>query len=190
MASQVEIANMALRALGANPISSMTEATRNARAVNAIFGATRDAELEEHNWSFAIKRATIAADASAPDWGRATAFTLPSDFIRLAPPYPEDNYATMDLQIEDGKIITDETAPLYIRYIYRNTSYSEYPALFVKALAARLALDLCEEITQSNTKKEGLSSEYEKLIKRAKRSNAIQNVAQEAPDSSWITCRS
>lgn len=189
MASVVGICNRALQKLGAAPITSLSENSKNARACNLAFEPVKLAELRSHPWNFAITREELAADATEPAWGRANSFTLPSDFVRLLPSYPEDNLNDLDFQIEGKKILTDEDAPLYIRYIYDVTDPNEMDALFREALSCKLALELCEEITQSNSKKEAVSKEYEFCIKQAKRSNAIENVAQEPPEDTWVTVR-
>jgi hypothetical protein len=190
MASDVEICNRALQKLGAKRITSLTENSVNARACNSAYRSVVDAELEDHDWNFAVQRAELAADSAEPDWGRARSYTLPADFIRLADDYPEDNVNNKDWQIEGKKILSDDTAPIYIRYVYRVTDPNEMTPLFREAVAARMALELCEEITQSNTKKELLKDDYDKIIKKARKSNAFQRVAQDSPEDSWITVRS
>ena len=189
MASVVGICNRALQKLGASRITSITEDTKNARACNAAYEICRDSELEKHEWSFAIERAELAADATPPAWGRANSFQLPSDFIRLAHDYPEDTNNAKDWQIEGQKIISDDSDPIYIRYVRRVTDPNVFSSLFQEALACRLALELCEELTQSNSKKEGISSDYTQAIREAKRSNAIQRVSAEPPEDIWLSAR-
>lgn len=189
MASDVDICNRALQKLGAKRITSLTDDSVNARACNAAYEIVRDAELRAHPWNFAIDREALAADSTEPDWGRANSFQLPSDCLRVLPPYPEDNLNDMDWQIEGRKIYTDDSDPLYIRYIARIEDTSLFDALFIEALANKLALELCEELTQSNTKKESLNQDYDKIIAKAKRTNAIENVAAEPPADTWITVR-
>jgi hypothetical protein len=149
----------------------------------------RDAELRAHNWNFAIERASLAADATAPAWGRARSFTLPSNYIKLLDPYPEDNANDRDWQIEGGKILTDDSAPLYIRYVKRVTDANAMDPLFREALAAKLAVELCEQITQSNTKKTDAREAYLQTIRQAKKANAIESVPAQPAEDSWITVR-
>lgn len=189
MASKVEIANRALQKLGAKRISTLEEDSVNARTVLAAFESVKLAELESHVWSFAIARAELAADASEPDWGRANSFELPADFVRLAHPYPEDNSNADDWQIEGRKILTNDAAPIYLRYVKDVTDPNEMTPLFREALSARLALELCEALTQSNTKKDSLKDDYAEVITRAKKSNAIQRVSADLPEDVWITAR-
>lgn len=189
MASEVEIANRALSRVGATRIVSLTENSVNARAVNAIFNTVRDAELRKHYWNFAIKRARLAADAEAPAFGPANSFTLPSDFLKLMPPDKDQHYNTLDWQVEGKKILTDVVAPLDIRYIYRVTDPNEMDSLFREAFAMRLAEQLCEPLTQSNTKIQLIAADYDKAIEDARKADAFEEVAIEPPEDTWISIR-
>lgn len=189
MASEVGIANRALQKLGATRITSLSDASTSARACNACYETLRDAALRRHPWNFAVARAELAADATAPTWGRANAFQLPSDFLRLLPPYPEDNVNTLDWQIEGRKIYTDDSAPLYVRYIAQVTDPNTMDILFRELLASTMAVEMCEELTQSNTKKAALRDEIKEIIAEAKRTNAIENVSAATPEDTWLTAR-
>lgn len=189
MASEVEICNRALQRLGAKRITSLTEDSVNARACNLAYELLRDAELRKHPWNFAIERAALAADATEPEWGRSNAFQLPSDFVRLLPPYPEDNVNDRDWQIEGQKIYTDEGDPLYIRYIKQVTDPNQMDPLFREALSASIAYELCEELTQSNSKKADAKAGYKDIIGEAKKANAIDNIPTDPPLDTWISGR-
>lgn len=181
--------NRALQKLGAKRITAVDEDSKNARACNVAGPAVLLAMLADHDWNCAIKRVTLAADATAPEWGKATSLTLPADFVRLSNPYPEDNYSNRDYAVEGRKILTNESAPYYLRYIYLITDPNEMDALFREAYSTLLALELCEEITQSNTKKESLKDDYNKIMARAKRANAFQKAPAQAPTDPWLTVR-
>ena len=172
MASEVGICNRALQKLGARRITSMTEDSVNARACNAAYEAVRDAMYRAHTWVFTTARASLAADSTAPDWGRQNSFTLPSDFIRLLDDYPERNTTDVDFEIEQNKILTNFDAPLEIRYVSRVTDPNIMDPLFREAFSTALAFELCEEITQSNTKKASLKEDLKDIIRDAKRVNA------------------
>lgn len=189
MASVVGICNRALQKLGAQGITSLSENSRNSRSLNKAYDLVRQAELEAHPWNFSIKRASLAADTPTPDWGRANSFQLPSDYLRLLNDYPERLFGDEDYQIEGRKIITNFGAPLEIRYIYNVTDPNEMSALFREVLACKLAFELCEEITGSNSKLANVQTEYENEIRKARRTNAIQNRPALAPDDTFISCR-
>jgi hypothetical protein len=189
MASDVGICNRALQKLGAKRIVSLTDDTPNARACNVAYEVVRDAELRAHPWSFAIARTQLAADANAPAFGRANSFQLPSDYLCLREKYPEDNSLDNDWQIEGRKILTDDEAPLDLRYTAKVTDPNDMDVLFREAFATKLAFELCEEITQSNSKKESLRTDYKEIIREARKANAIERVASQPPEDTWVTVR-
>lgn len=189
MASEVEICNAALQKLGAKFITSMSDDNKNARQCAGCYERLRDAELRKHPWNFSITRESLAADSPAPTWGRANSFTLPADYLKLVNPYPEDNSNSRDWVVERGKILTDESAPLYVRYVAKITDPNLMDPLFRDALAARMAHEMCEAITQSNSKKADAANSYSAAIREAKRSNAIENVPIQGTEDEWLTCR-
>jgi len=193
MASEVEIVNRALSRVGANRVTSLTENSVNARAANAVYATLRDAELRAHRWSFAIKRAQLAEDATAPAFGPAHAYPLPSDFLKLLPPDPDQHLNDLDWRIEHHNgascILTDDTAPLNIRYIHRLTDPNRMDALFREALAMRIAKELCEPLTQSNTKIQLIEADYRTAIAAARQANAFERPSDEPPEDTWLTVR-
>lgn len=184
-ASVVGIWNRCLQKLGQTLVTSTDENTRNARACNAAYEPCRDALFEKHTWRFTILRAALAAESPAPTWGKANSYAVPSDFIRLAPDYPED-LRHKDWEIENGKIVTDETAPLYIRYVSKVTDPNVMTPLFRELLATKMAFELCEVITQSNTKKRELREDMRELLQEARRANAFLSIPAVPPDDEWL----
>jgi hypothetical protein len=194
MASTVQIVNQALTKLGAQRITSLTDNTRNAREMNAIFEIKRDAELAAEPWTFAAARAEIPASSTTPAFGWAFMYPLPADFLRLievGENYVFYNAEYTQFQLESDPdtgrlaILTDQSSPLRIRYIKKVTNSGLFPALFVESLACRLAAETCETITQSTSKREAAWAERQQAIKEAKRSNAVEQPPRIPPDSSW-----
>lgn len=189
MASVVDICNRGLQKLGSKRITSLGENSASGRACNAAYEACRDAELRKHTWNFAVDRATLAADATPPARGRTNAFQLPADYIRLAPKYVEDNMNTKDWVIEGQKILTNYSAPLDIRYVKKVTDPNLFDPLFREALSCRMAIEMCEELTQSNQKIQVVAAGYKDAVSEAKRVNAMENVSPLPPIDEWITVR-
>jgi hypothetical protein len=50
-------------------------------------------------------------------------------------------------------------------------------------------MELCEEITQSNSKKADAKAMYDEILAQAKKANAIEKVAERPPEDEWITIR-
>lgn len=191
--SDVSISNLALQKLGAARVVSLTEDSPQARECNACYEAMRDLELRKHRWSFAIVRVALAADATAPDFGPARYFSLPADFLRLLEPDDNENYNTLDWRIETKdngkKIATDSASPLNIRYISRIEDPTLFDAAFVETLACRMAIQMCEKLTQSNTKAAAVAEQYKDALREARRANAIEVVSAESPVDTWVTAR-
>lgn len=203
MASEVDVANRALSKLGADRITAMTDNTKGARAMLARFSLLRDAELEAHPWRFAIKRAELPALSTAPVYGYARAFQRPADDLRplMAGGYPVDS-RMVGVMVRTGRgmvqpiyeivgrtIETDLSAPLEYDYVRQVTNAGDFPALFVEALACRLAMDACEELTQSQTKKDDAKQMYRAAIQEARRVNALYLVPARRTPGPWITSR-
>ena len=193
MASQVGIANRALTKLGSARITSLDEDSKAAATLNSMYDDVLDACLREHVWSFAKTRAQLAALADAPLFGFGYQYRLPADFIRLIQigqflVYPKTDTRGL-FSIESGNILTDLQAPLYIRYLKRVTDPNAMDALFREAFACRLAIEACEAITQSSTKRQAAWAEHDRAIAQAIRVNAIERPSQPVGDDTWLESR-
>ena len=188
MAGEVDICNAAFRKLGAADIVSLSDDTVEGRLANSSYDDIRRQEFRRHIWSCLIERTTLAADSPVPAWGRANSFTLPANYLRLAPRYPEDN-AAVDWQIEGRKLLSDDDS-LQIRFIADIEDVNRWDVLLREAVSCKLALEWAEKLTQSNTKKDALTSDYRYAISEARKTNAIEKpVADEAVEDEWLSCR-
>lgn len=193
MASQVGIANRALTKLGSARITSLDEDSKAAATLNSMYDDVLDACLREHVWSFAKTRAQLAALSDAPLFGFGYQYRLPADFIRLIQigqflVYPKTDTRGL-FSIENGNILTDLQAPLYIRYAKRVTDPNAMDPLFREAFACRLAIEACESITQSSTKRQAAWAEHDRAIAQAIRVNVIERPSQPIGDDTWLESR-
>lgn len=199
MASNVEIANSALTKVGSTRITSLTDNVKAAREINAIFELRRDYLLRTHNWSFAMTRTTLPALDEPPSWGYTTLYQLPTDCMRVVQvndmwvvPGLADYTSGPDSEpykITGRRIETDIGAPLKLRYIKRVTDPAQFDAAFVEVFASDLADQVCEALTQSNTKREATRAVLRQSLLEAVRSNAIELPPEAIPDDSWILSR-
>ena len=185
--SNVSIANRALQKLGAKRISSLDQDHPNARSMNAAFERVRDMELRCYDWSFAIKRASIAEDGDEPTWGDWNQYSLPNNFIRLI--RDDESGSAVDWKIEGLYILSADASPLEIRYIARIEDPNMFDSLFVEAFAGRLALECAKEITDSNSDKDSIKKDYQDDIAEARRVGAIEKGSQEFPEDEWLAAR-
>lgn len=147
------------------------------------------AELSANPWNFAIERHQLAASSDDILFGPYTKYPLPTGWLRLLPPDPYSNTQSRDWIIEGNEVLSVYTAPLEVRLVMDIQDTSAWHPMFAEALAARMAWEMCEQLTQSNTKKADCQAAYKFAINEAKKQNAIQKVPQEAVEDSWITCR-
>lgn len=185
MPSVVDLCNKALDKLGHGPITSLADGTKAANLCDRNWPLVRDQVLRDHPWNFAVKRDVLAPVSSAPAWGFNKAFQLPADCLRLI---ELRDLSTEDYVVEGRQILCNEDA-LYIRYIRSVTDPNVYDILFVDAAACRLAFELCEALTQSNTKKDALFQEYDDSLLRAKRVDAQENPPTQFEEDDWISVR-
>jgi hypothetical protein len=198
MASKIDIANRALTKIGDDRIMDILDDQENAKVLNSMYDTVLMAELRARVWNFSVKRAALPALASVPAFGFTNEFQLPADHLRLIQVgeiyvgLSLSDYVGMseaEFQVEGRKILTDFPAPLNIRYVSLVTDPGLYDALFVEAFACKLAMECCERLTQSNTKRQLAAEEYALAIRSALRADAIENPPQTLPDESWIMSR-
>lgn len=185
MASVVDVCNKALDKLGSNPITSLADGTKAAGLCLRNWPLVRDQVLRDHPWNFAVKRANLAPADPAPSWGFESRFPFPSNLLRLM---EVRDLTTNEYQVEGKSILADGDV-VYIRYVARVEDPNEFDALFVDAVATRLAFELCEVITQSNTKKDALGKEYIENLARAKSADGQENPPQQFEEDEWIAVR-
>lgn len=198
MASNVEIVNAALTLLGESRIISLDDDVKPARESKAIFDMCRDALLAGYNWSFAMERVKLSAMVDAPSFGYSLQYQMPSDCLRLV--MVGDSYVGLDLTdyrgspteefaIDGRRILTDMAAPLPIRYVKRVEDSQQFHPNFVKMFSAKLAMDLCESLTQSDTKYQRARDIFKDELMLAIRANAIELPPRKLPDDEWLMSR-
>lgn len=166
-----------------------TTDTKAARVMRYNYDIIHEALLAEYPWNFALARAQLAAHATAPSWGFNKAYTLPSDFLSLIEIKNNPDYRIENDDDGDLAILTDEGSPIYILYVMKVSDTGRFDTMYVEALAARLAVEGSEELTESNTKKQILLQEYEMIVKKAFANDAIQDPPQELQDDAWVLSR-
>lgn len=196
MASQIEICNLALVIhVGEAPILSLLDNSKPARSLNAIYNSQLEMCLRRANWCFAMKRTgTLPALVSTPEYQFDFQYQLPSDCLRIVQVneiYVGADYTDylnvdgVEYYLEGRQILTNDGAPLKLRYVASIADPQQYDPLFVSYFAAHLGYCLCEPLSQSSTKKEGIEKEREKLLNEAKRCNAIEKAPAKLPANSW-----
>lgn len=183
--SKTSIMNRALDMIGAANITSPTQNSKSARALNRAWDPVLDFLLSKHDWGFAIKRDELAQSATDPDYEYDRQYTLPNDFIRLLEVHPK--YLKHRLE---GQFIVANTDTLRIKYVAKITDPNEFSADFAELLAKGLAAEICFKITQSRTLTVDKKAEFKEAMRWAM-SDASKSSGTPLPsaDDVWMSHR-
>lgn len=191
MTTATDISNLAIDILKETPISSIDDERPIAMWLKRNFAVTRDALLTQTEWNFALKRAALPEDSEPPAFGWSKSYTLPADCIRLLPvtlcgtaegtPIPHE--------VEGDAVLTNLSGPLRVRYVRRTEEYGRYPATFIEALAARLAVKMAHWLTGKSSYVQIAEGLYRDAMDRAWLSDAVQGTSPRAADDEWVNRR-
>lgn len=185
MTSTVDIANRALDKLGAESIVSLTENIENARVINRAYSSVLDSMLRSHTWNCAKTRVVLAPLSTAPAFDYDYQFQLPSDCLR--PIFPPD---VTDWSVEKGNVLlTNDGTVLNLLYISTLADPNDMDSCFIEAFAAKLAVECCEKITQSATKRKLVIEAYDDAMEIARKANAYESIPAQQDYSSWVNAR-
>ncbi len=177
MPSQIGIWNKALRCIGESRLTATTDPVKSATLLGDAWEGAYRAEFEANPWNFAIKRTALAASTSVPEFEWEYAYPLPSECAFVIDcPELDRRLWTIENTDDQKTILTkwNNGQALNVRYTSVVTEVSKWPQLFADAVAFNLAMEICESITQSNSKMEIAASRYSDAIKMARRNNAIE----------------
>ena len=192
MPSETDIANVALRLVGGTRITSLTQATPNANAVNDIYSQIRD-DMLEYPWNFATQRVELAQLSTTPAFGFDFAYALPADWAYTISVH--DNAAghgTIDYREEhlaSQKVLSTNHSTVYLTYVKKETDPNLMPASFRLALASALARNLAITIANSNVLEDQLSERAKKDLARAKSIDAVSSFPEPRPRGNWANSR-
>ena len=170
MATEVSICSNALRRLGDDPITSLTDDTERARLCNSFYSDTRDAVLRLHPWNFAITRASLSKLSTAPAYGFSNQFSLPTNpyCLRVLGMEYEDYIFKVENVATHGRVLLTDEATANIIYVARITDTNLFDAMFVDVLTQKLAVDLAYPVTNSTTLQTQMQKVFEKKLSEAR----------------------
>ena len=151
MATEVSICSNALRRLGDDPITALTDDTERARLCNAFYIPSRDQVLRSHPWNFAITRATLAKLSDTPAYEYSYQYALPNDpyCLRVLEMEYKDYVFKIEHLASQGRVLLTNEGTAKILYIARVTDTAQFDSMFVDVLTAKLAVDLAYPVTNS-----------------------------------------
>jgi hypothetical protein len=182
--TDIQICNLALARLGDSRITALTDATAQAQYCSLFYAQTLEELQTEFDWQFCRKLASLTADATAPAFGYARRFAVPSDFLRLIRLNgidEDENFSKWE--IVDGFIHTDLAAPAQIEYIAHVTDAAKFPAVFVEIFSAKLAVNLALPLTASKDLFAQMAEIFSSNIQRPAVKSLILATAKDRPSA-------
>lgn len=216
MTSELDIYNLALTRIGHEPVSSLTEASKGADRCRLHYPAMRDAVLRAHPWNFAIRRAALAQLSFTPAFEFTYAFALPTDpycLKVLRTSYEAEGYSstsvygypglvgygampieyrieTVSIDGTDVRALLCNESSMSIEYIARITDTSQYDALFVDALAARLAAEIAIAMTDNHAASRTMMEFYQMKLSEARVVDAQEGTPRDVVNTdAWLIAR-
>lgn len=191
MTTSTDIANMALGLLKQKEIGDIDADTTLAGNIRRNFDITRNSILELADWDFARRRASLAANATAPAFGFKYAYGLPSDCVRLLPVTLDGSLKgrAVPYEKEGTDVLCDLKAPLKIRYIAEVENYTLWPATAIDLFSTRLAMKMAHWITGKTSYYDIAAKAHKDALNTALLSNAVQGSEPEPEYSEFVDAR-
>lgn len=188
--STVSICNRALDLLGADPITSLEDGSKAANLCQRNFEPSADSVLRLYPWNAALRRARLAALTETPAWGYRYQYQLPQGpepalCLRLLEVDGDDDY-----RVEGRRILSDSAAPLDILYIGRIVDVASYDPLLAEAVAAKLAVHLAGNLTESAARIEAARDYLRAVLAEAKSTDAQEGSSGDLLVDAWLAARS
>ena len=138
---------------------------------------------------------------AGPSYQAATrnVYRLPNNYLRHAPQDPKAGSASYlgapsgrmydDWDFEGNYIVSRESQPIVLRFAADIVNVFEMTDMFCEGLAARIAIAVCEPLTQSVEKITKCEEIYKGVMTEARLVNGIETGATEPPLDDYIACR-
>lgn len=197
MASVVDVCNAALAQIGQKAdVTSIDPPDGSAYAAHCarFYPIARDLALEEHAWTFAVKRWELTESVGAvipSQWEYA--FTLPSDMILplsvLPDEYGDESRERMDYEIEDELLFANDNE-VWLKYIARVTDVAKWTPSFRQAVSWKLAGYLAGVTVKGDTGlRKYCDKKYQEALLDAMGKNAMRARTKPVHTPVWMSDR-
>ncbi len=138
---------------------------------------------------------------AGPGWQSTTRnmFRLPRGFLREAPQSPKQgsssalgyptNLPSDDWDFEGDYITTSDSQVIVLRFVADIQDVTMMDPMFCEGLGARIGLEICEPLTQSNAGLGNISQVYKTMMGEARAINGIETGPVELPLDDYLACR-
>lgn len=94
-----------------------------------------------------------------------------------------------DWEFESDYILTQQGTPIMLRFVADVQTVTEMDDMFCEGLAARIAWEACEAITNSTAKRADCFKAYKDMMGEARIVDAVEIGPIQPPEDDYITCR-
>jgi|AGTN01.3.fsa_nt_gi hypothetical protein len=196
MADKLSVYNGALLALGERKLVSVTENRASRRRLDSVWDANGVKScLQAGFWNFAMRALELSFSPSiTPAFGLRYAFDKPSDWVRTWLVSGDDRFTEELRGYEDeGAYWYADPDTIWVRYVSNDSQLggdlSLWPENFTRYVEGYFAWRICKSTTGSNGDKDSLGAEMERLLKRARATDAMDETTRFPPEGSWSKSR-
>jgi hypothetical protein len=187
VATKLQIWNKALAHLGEPPVASTGSATYIGTLLNDGWSTVPLDVLSSGFWHFAETTSGLTDDLGTPFRGYGYRFTKPSDWLRTYRVGTDVDFTSLADYRDATGHLSAQVTPIYLHYISSDYAadgqISTWPPAFVELVALRLAWELCERVTQSVTKEQGIRGKYAERLNDARGKDMLdKHVSHQDPD--------
>lgn len=125
-------------------------------------------------------------------------FRKPAGFLRTVPLNPKQGAVSwlgastsmpFNSDLVEGDYILSSSPSLMLRFVADVTNVRAFAPMFCEGLAARIAFEVCEALTQSSSKQAQIIGKYQKFMSEARQVNAIEAGPVEASEDEFLSVR-
>lgn len=192
--SDTAICNNALFEIGDDPISSLGENTKRARACAVVYPQKRRALLMRYRWTFAMARRELMPDVAAPAFGFTHQFQLPADCLAVVGlgdgRESLRNYtASKEVYKVEGRKLLYTESSVRIHYVKNVEDTSLFDPLFEEALVYAIAHRLAYALSTGQGRIPSLERDFREAIRVGKMQNAIQSTPEIIEADEFLSAR-
>lgn len=181
--SEVDVANLALSYIGAERISSFSEASKSAQLASLFYPLCRDGELVGYEWSFALTRQKLASPTETNYTDFQYQYQLPVSPYCLRP-VEIDGASEAEWRVE-GRLLYCNLDEVELIYLAQIEDVRLFSPLFVEVLSLRLASKIAANLTGKERHVGQIEALYLQAIGRAMGVDARAGRSPRRPSKRW-----
>lgn len=188
--SPVQICNIALGRIGQRPIAAFTDGTATSTLASVHYDPARQSVLRASPWRFATKRKQIAVLSDSPAWGWTYQYQWPDGALAILKVSSQPSFQDSARWESEGRqILTNISAPIYVKYTDDVTDTALFDPMFVDALAEYLASEIVFGITKRADLRKLHLTVYETKISDAEAVDRTEIVDEQPEADDFIVVR-